>query len=183
MKNLLKLLVLGLFVFVLGCDPVDDDYEADWEYTYLVTCSDSLESCKVDLRIVTKDGRVFKNSVGLPWSMKFFVCDNNEEVITPELEVYTDGGDYGIKAVITTARIEEEYTFLARFPTKVSYKGLSALQAYEKFCYLTNSLGNSILGLENDEKEELNAIVDAFFEAEYNFADTMQTGNDYLKVW
>jgi len=99
MKEIIRILFLGLSVFLIGCiiDPTAEE-EGDWEYTYLVTCNDSLADCKVDLKFVDPDGRVFMNSVSLPWSDKVFIYGRDDETISPELEIMTDDKDYGIKA-------------------------------------------------------------------------------------
>ena len=181
MKVIAKVLILGLSFFLIGCiiDP-DTDEEGDWEYIYLVTCNDSLADCKVDLRYVDADGRIFMNSVSLPWSENVFILDRDDETISPELEIMTDGGDYGIKAVIVTEFSKKGNTRLERFPRITKYNNMKSSEIYDLFSDLARSLEYNIISAEN--KKKLNYIVDAFLEADYKYSGTMGEGVKYLKI-
>ncbi len=176
MKKIAKVLLLGMLLFLVGC--IIDD-EGDWEYTYLITCSDSLTDCQVDLKFVDLDGRTFMNSVSLPWSTKIFIYDRDDESITPELEVVSDGEDIGIKAVITTAFCKDGETSLERFPRTAKYNNLSSLDLYNKFCSLTSSVE---YGISAEDRQKLDSIVDAFLDADYQYLGKMAEGADYLKI-
>ena len=179
MKKIINFLFLCFMVLLTGCIiGTDIDENSVWEYTYLVTCSDSLTNCKVDIWYVTPDGRQFVNDAKLPWSIKVRIHGRDDETITPKLEVKSDGNNK-IKAILTSTFSKDGKVDLNRFPQTLSYRNMTSIEIYKLFYSLTSASEGNI---STDDWQELNSLVDVFLDAKYKYSAILKENETYIKI-